>query len=62
MNGLKAIEQLLQTPELKLKQPTDTRWLSHNAACQTLVKVVPAVITSLEQKAGERPSFSNQSW
>ena len=54
MNGLKAIEQLLQTPELKLKQPADTRWLSHDAACQTLVKVLPAVITSLEREAGER--------
>ena len=54
MSGLKAIEHLLQTPELKLKKPLDTRWLSHDAACQTLVKVLPAVITSLEREASER--------
>ena len=54
MSGLKAIEQLLQTPDLKLKQPADTRWLSHDSACQTLLKVFPAVITSLEREAGER--------
>ena len=32
----------------------DTRWLSHNAACQTLKKVLPAVIVSLEREAEER--------
>ncbi len=54
MSGLKSIEALLETPELKLKQPADTRWLSHDAACLTLVKVLPAVITSLEREAAER--------
>ena len=54
MSGLKAIEQLLQTPELKLKRAADTRWLSHDGACQTLMKVLPAVITSLEREAQER--------
>lgn len=54
MSGLKSIEALLETPQLKLKQPADTRWLSHDAACQTLVKVFPAVITSLEREASER--------
>ena len=52
--GSKSIEQLLETPELKLKRPAETRWLSHDAACQTLVKVLQAVITSLEQEATER--------
>ena len=54
MSGLKAIEQLLQTPDLKLKQSADTRWLSHDSACQTLVNVLPAVITSLEREGCER--------
>ena len=54
MAGLKAIEQLLQTKELKLKKSADTRWLSVDNACQTLVDVLPAVITSLESKAEER--------
>ena len=48
MSGLKAIQQLLNLPELKLKKAADTRWLSHDTACNTLVKVLPAVITSLE--------------
>ena len=48
------MEELLQTPELKLKKPLDTRWLSHDAACQTLKKVLPAVIASLEREAEER--------
>ena len=54
LNGLKAIEELLQTPELKLKKPLDTCWLSHDAACQTLKKVLPAVIASLEREVEER--------
>ena len=54
MSGLKAIEQLQQTMELKLKKPSDTRWLSHDSAYQTLVKILPAVITSLEREAEER--------
>ena len=41
-------------PELKLKKAADTRWLSHDTVCATLVKVLPAVITSLEHEATER--------
>ena len=54
LSGLKALEELLETPELKLKKPLDTHWLSHDAACQTLKKVLPAVIASLEREAEER--------
>ena len=54
MTGLKSIEQLLQTKELKLKKSADTRWLSVDNACQTLVKVLPAIITSLESEAADR--------
>lgn len=54
MSGLQAIEKLLETPELKLKKPADTRWLSHDSACQTLVKVFPAVCASLSREAEER--------
>ena len=62
MSGLKAIEQLLQTPQLKLNQPADTRWFSHDTACQTLMRVLPAVIASLEKGgSGERPRFSHWS-
>jgi len=54
MAELKAIEQLLQTKELKLKKSADTCWLSVDNACQTLDKVLPAVISILENEAEER--------
>ena len=53
-SGLKALQELLETPALKLKKPLDVRWLSHDNACQTLKRVLPAVIASLEREAEER--------
>ena len=53
-SALKSIQELLDTPELKLKKPLDTRWLSHDATCQTLMKTLPSVITSLGREAVER--------
>jgi len=53
-DGLRAIEQLLQTKELKLKKSADTCWLSVDNACQTLV----TVISSLESEAEERGQAS----
>ena len=47
MSGLKAIEQIIQLPKLKLEKAADTRWLSREMACKTLVKVLLPVITSL---------------
>ena len=41
MPGLKTIQELLETPTLKLKKAADTRWLSHDAACSALVKARP---------------------
>ena len=37
-SGLKALQELLETPELKLKKPLDKHWLSYDNACQTLKK------------------------
>ena len=54
MSSLKTLEQILNLPELKLKKVADTRRLSHDTACHTLVKVLPAVIISLEREATER--------
>ena len=54
MSGLKAIEELLETPTLNLKKAAHTRWLYHDAACSTLVKVLPAVLVSLDREAQER--------
>ena len=53
-SGLKALQELLETPALKLKKPLDTRWLSHDNACQTLKRVLSAVFASLEREAEER--------
>ena len=50
-SGLKALQELLETHELKLKKPLDTRWLSHDAACQTF-------ITGLEREAEEREALA----
>ena len=49
---MKTLEQILNLPELKLKKAADTCWLSHDTV--TLVKVLLAVITSLEREATER--------
>ena len=54
MSGLQEIEKLLESPELKLKKPADTSWLSHDKACQTLARVFPAVCVSLSREAEER--------
>ena len=54
LNGLKALEELLHTPELNLKKPLDT-WLSHDA-CHTLKKVLPAVI---KERLPDTDMFSN---
>ena len=36
-----------------MKRAADTRWLSHEGACQTLVKILPAVLTSSSREAEE---------
>ena len=53
MSGLKAIQELLESPTIKLKRAADTRWLSHESACCTLVKLLPAVLVSLGREAKE---------
>ena len=39
---------------MKLKEAKDVRWLSHNAAIQTLRRTLPSVVASLEREAVER--------
>ena len=51
---LQDTEKLLESPELKLKKPADTRWLSHDNACQMLVRVFPALCVSLSREGEER--------
>ena len=54
MAGLHAIQEVLGDQTLKLKEAKDVRWLSHNAAIQTLRRTLPSVVASLEREAVER--------
>lgn len=54
MAGLEAIQVVLGDQTLKLKEAKDVRWLSHNAAIQTLRRTLPSVVASLEREAVER--------
>ena len=54
MSGLKAIQETLNDPQLKLTQAKDVRWLSHEKAVDLLRRCLPSVITSLEREAEER--------
>ena len=52
--GLKAIQDIFDSPSLNLKQAKDHRWLSHESACQTLRRTLPSVFASLQREASER--------
>ena len=52
--GLRAIQEILDNPSLKLKQAKDHQWLSHENACQSLRRTLPSVFTSLQREASER--------
>ena len=54
MAGLKAIQEVLNDPQLKLTQAKDVRWLSHEKAVSNLRRCLPSVITSLEREAEKR--------
>ena len=51
MAGLKAIEEVLNDPHLKLTQAKDVRWLSREKTVSNLRRCSPSVITSLEREA-----------
>lgn len=52
--GLRAIQEVLNDPNLKLTQAKDVRWLSHEKAVGNLRKCFASVSTSLEREAKER--------
>ena len=54
MAGLKAIQEVVNDPQLKLTQAKDVRWLSHEKAVRNLCQCLPSVLTSLEREATER--------
>ena len=54
MSGLHAVQDVLDDPEINLKESKDVRWLSHNNAVQSLRRTLPSVVASLEREAAER--------
>ncbi|XP_038065760.1 zinc finger protein 862-like [Patiria miniata] len=52
--ALKEIQDSLHVPSSRPKRPRTTRWLSHDQACDTLSKTLPAVMVSLRREGSER--------
>ena len=52
-NDLKEMEKVLNMPAIKLKQPTETRWLSHEQAVHSLRKCLCAIKATCEKQANE---------
>ena len=52
--GLRAVQELLDNPKLKLPQPSSTRWLSVGNAVKRLKEIFASVVVSLEREAEER--------
>ena len=45
------MEKLLNEPQIKLQRPTETRWLSHQNAVDSLRRCLKAVIATVEKEA-----------
>ena len=52
--GLRAIQDVLNDPQIKCKEAKDVRWLSHGNAIKAIVRTLPSLLTSLEREAAER--------
>ena len=53
-SGLKAIQELLDITKLKLNQPANTHWLSHDGVCRTFIKILLfSLVWAERQKKGE---------
>ena len=46
--SLKHVQVVLNLPELKVIKPSDTRWLSHERCVCAILRVLPALITTLQ--------------
>nr|XP_006811542.1 PREDICTED: zinc finger protein 862-like [Saccoglossus kowalevskii] len=53
-SGLKEIQKAMTNQVLKPKQAKAVRWLSHEAACETLRQIYPSIIISLHRETSER--------
>ena len=47
---LKAIQNIMDSPDLKMVKAVDTRWLSHKAAVSVLLRSLAAVFVALQQQ------------
>lgn len=54
MSGLQEMHDLLDSPDIKLKRASDTRWLSHDIAMQSLRRTLVSVVAALERESEER--------
>ena len=53
MAGLHLIQEVFNDPIIKLTQAKDFRWLSHDAAINSIIRTLPSQIASLEREATE---------
>ena len=44
------MQQVMDSPELKIVKAVDTRWLSHKAAVTTLLRCLASVFVTLQQE------------
>ena len=51
MAGLKQMQEVMNSPELKMVKAVDTRWLSNKAAVSALLRCLPAVLVTLQQQS-----------
>ena len=49
-NHLKSMQQVMESPELKVLKAVDTRWLSHKAAVSALLRSLASVFVTLQQE------------
>ena len=49
--SLRHIQEVIGSPELRMVQACDTRWLSHRAAVVTLLRSLPAVLVTLQNQS-----------
>ncbi|XP_060085540.1 zinc finger protein 862-like [Ylistrum balloti] len=56
--ALHEIQVILNDPKIKITQAKDVRWLSHDAAIQSIRQCLESIITSLEREAQERSEVS----
>ena len=54
--GLKEMQEMLGDPQLKIKEAKFVRWLSHEKAIATVVRVFPSLLSSLKAEAEDHGS------